>query len=147
MIGAEKLERRRLWLRCILAVAYFVVGVIHLKSPHVFIPIMPRWVPFPHDVILATGLCEIAGALGILTLRWRKLAGIMLALYAICVFPANIKHALDNVAIGGSHLTWWYHGPRLLLQPVIVWWSLFAGGVINWPFKLSEDSGHRHNIY
>jgi hypothetical protein len=30
--------------------------------------------------------------------------------------------------------SWWYHGPRLALQPVIVWWALYCGNVISWPF-------------
>jgi hypothetical protein len=29
---------------------------------------------------------------------------------------------------------WLYHGPRLLLQPVLVWWALYAGAVTDWPF-------------
>ena len=32
-------------------------------------------------------------------------------------------------------LGWAYHAPRLLFQPVIVWWALFAGGITNWPFS------------
>jgi uncharacterized membrane protein len=65
--------------------------------------------------------------------RLRRAAGIGLALYAVCVFPANIKHALDQVAIGGTTLGWWYHGPRLAFQPVIVWSALWASHAITWP--------------
>ena len=43
-------------------------------------------------------LCELAGAAAMLTARWRCLAGIMLALYALCVWPANIKHAVEHIA-------------------------------------------------
>tara|TARA_B110001454_G_scaffold218985_1_gene248934 strand:- start:638 stop:898 length:261 start_codon:yes stop_codon:yes gene_type:complete len=62
----------------------------------------------------------------------------MLALYAICVFPANIKHAVSYVAIDGVQLGWWYHGPRLSFQPIIVWWSLFSSGVTDWPRKARQ---------
>jgi uncharacterized membrane protein len=58
----------------------------------------------------------------------------MLALYAICVFPANVKHAFENVQLPQLPSSWWYHGPRLALQPVIVWWALYCGHVISWPF-------------
>lgn len=95
---------------------------------------MPGWVPWPRRVILFTGCCEIAGAIALSTRRLRWLAGVMLAAYAVCVYPANIKHAVDHVAIGGTRLGLWYHIPRLLFQPVIVWWALFAGRVIDWPF-------------
>lgn len=98
-------------------------------------PIMPAWVPYPHEVILITGVCEVVGAVALMTTRLRHLAGIMFAAYAVCVFPANIKHALDHVTLAGTQLGWWYHGPRLAFQPVFVWWALFAGGVVNWPFR------------
>ncbi len=84
---------------------------------------------------MATGLCELAGAAGLMTRRFRAAAGIGLALYAVCVFPANIKHAMDGLPAGQVQLGWWYHAPRLALQPVIVWWALYAGGVVNWPFR------------
>jgi len=127
-------ERGRAISRWVLAAAYLLVGIIHLRSPDAFLPIVPGWVPWPRETILATGICEIAGAAALLTARLRRLAGIMLAAYAVCVYPANIKHAIDHVAIGGPALGWWYHGPRLALQPVLVWWALFAGGVVAWPF-------------
>ena len=59
----------------------------------------------------------------------------MLALYAVCVFPANVHHALDHVAVAGLPSSWWYHAPRLLFQPVFVWWALWAGEVVDWPFR------------
>lgn len=112
-----------------------MAGALHLFTPETFLLITPDWVPFPRLVILGTGICEIVGAAGLLTKNWRRAAGMGLALYAVCVFPANIKHALT--AIGDTPVPpgWWYHGPRLLFQPVLVWWALFAGAVVRWPFQ------------
>ncbi len=121
--------------RWVLAACYLLAGVAHLSSPGPFLLITPGWVPFPRQVIAATGLCELAGAAGLLTRRLRRAAGIGLALYAVCVFPANIKHALVGLPAGQVQLGWWYHGPRLALQPVLVWWALFAGEVVDWPFR------------
>ena len=123
------------WLaRGPLAVIYLLAGVAHLATPGGFLAIVPSWVPQPQAVVAATGVCEIAGAIGLVTVRFRWWAGVMLALYALCVFPANVHHALADVAIGGVRLSWAYHAPRLLLQPVIIWWALYAGGVTGWPF-------------
>ena len=130
-----RVEPLRTGLRLVLAVLYVAVGVAHLRSTHGFLPIMPAWVPHPLEVILFTGVCEIAGGLGLLVPPLRKAAGVMLALYAVCVFPANLHHALDHVVAPGLPSSWWYHGPRLAFQPVFVWWALFAGGVIEWPFR------------
>jgi uncharacterized membrane protein len=121
-------------LRGVLSLIYAYVGYRHLHAPEFFLPIVPEWVPAPRLVVLATGVCEILGAVAMLTGRFRYAAGVMLALYAVCVYPANIKHALDSIAIGGTKLGWGYHGPRLAFQPVFVWWALFAGAVIDWPF-------------
>lgn len=129
--GSEPWRRALRWL---LVIVYFVAGVAHLHSPQFFMRIVPAWVPMPYETIIVTGLCEIAGAIALLLPRWRGAAGIMLALYAVCVYPANIKHAIDDLALGGTHLGWWYHAPRLALQPVMVWWALIAGGVTDWPF-------------
>jgi len=135
------METTRTVLRWVLAIVFVVVGVVHLTQPEILLPIVPNWVPAPRLSILVTGACEIAGGLALLTHRLRRLAGIMLALYAVCVYPANIKHAFDNIPLGGNHLSWWYHGPRLAFQPVIVWWALFCGEVVTWPFSQSLMPG------
>lgn len=93
---------------------------------------------------MATGVCELAGAAALLTRRFRAFAGVMLALYAVCVFPANLKHAFYNVDVPGLPSSWLYHAPRLALQPVLVWWALFAARVVDWPFaRAIRKAGER----
>lgn len=121
-------------LRWLLALAYAYAGYRHLATPAPFLAITPPWVPQPAFVVAATGVAELAGALGLMLPPVRKAAGWGLALYALCVWPANIHHALANVAINGETLSWWYHGPRLALQPLIIWWALWASGSTDWPF-------------
>ncbi|WP_213879289.1 DoxX family protein [Pseudomonas sp. dw_358] len=122
-------------LRLLLAAVYLIAGFFHLYATAGFVAIVPDWVPWPATVVVVTGICEWLGALGLLLPRTRRLAGIMLALYAICVFPANLKHAFDHVATGGTVLGWGYHVPRLLFQPVLVWWPLWCTDVIRWPAR------------
>ncbi len=59
----------------------------------------------------------------------------MFTLYAIAVYPANLKHAIEGIVVPGLPESWWYHGPRLAAQPVLVWWALFATGWTSWPFS------------
>ena len=110
---------------------YVPFGLIHLFAPHSFLPIMPPKVPFPREVVIATGVAEILGGLGLLLPRTRKAAAMGLALYAIGVYPANVHHALARKRVPPLPDSWWYHGPRLALQPAFVWWALFAGGLIH----------------
>lgn len=118
-----------------LSAIYAIAGVFHLAKTDAFVKITPDWVPMAHEVIIVTGICELAGAAALLTGRFRGAAGIALAAYALCVYPANIKHAVDSLSGPGTpQLGWWYHVPRLAFQPVMVWWALFAGGVVQWPF-------------
>ena len=145
-MGGLRVERGRTIARWVLAVAYFAAGCFHLATPGTFMLITPGWVPYPRQVILATGLCELAGAAGLLTRRFRHAAGIALALYAVCVFPANIKHAIDGLPPGQVQLGWWYHAPRLALQPVLVWWALFAGGVVTWPYPVTTVRTGRESL-
>ena len=107
---------------------YGVAGVAHLLLAPAFLKIVPAWVPWPEATVMATGVAELAGATGLLTRRLRAAAGWGLAAYAVCVFPANVQHAVHDLG-GGVGLGWWYHAPRLFLQPVIAWWALWGSGV------------------
>ncbi|NIJ39178.1 putative membrane protein [Sphingopyxis panaciterrae] len=121
-------------LRWLLVIAYAAAGCLHLARPAPFLAIIPPWVPEPELVIAATGVAELAGAAGLMLPATRKVAGWGLAFYALCVWPANFHHALAHIAIGGETLGWWYHGPRLAAQPLIIWWALWASGAVDWPF-------------
>ncbi|MDB5470790.1 MAG: hypothetical protein JWR84_2350 [Caulobacter sp.] len=134
-------SRSRLIACWILGPFYVAFGLLHLAAAASFLPIMPPYVPEPLLVVQATGLAEIAGGVGLLVPRLRRWAGLGLALYAVGVFPANLHHAFGGVHVPGLPDSWWYHGPRLLLQPVLVALALWAGG---WfaprPFKKGLDS-------
>jgi uncharacterized membrane protein len=124
----------------LLALFYAFAGYMHLHSPEGFLAITPKWVPYPEEVVAFTGVAEILGAIGLLVprqwLSWaRPAAGIGLALYALCVWPANFNHAFNNIPMNGKTISWWYHGPRLLAQPLIIWLALWVGEATNWPFR------------
>ncbi len=133
-LGAPGLADGPARMRAGLAVALAVVGADHLFSPWRYLPMLPEIVPFPHATVLFTGLCEIAGGIGLLVPRLRRLAGVMLAVYFVCVFPANIRNALlSGPGVEGLPSAAWYYWARLPLQPVFVWWALRAAEVIAWP--------------
>lgn len=117
-------------LRWLLAVFYFVAGVIHIARPAPFLTIMPDWVPMPEAVVLFTGVAEILGAIGLaqwFSLPLRRAAASGLALYALCVWPANINHFMLDVAKPSGGLGLAYHVPRMFAQPAIIWLALWVG--------------------
>ncbi len=131
------MTRLRPALRWLLAVLYAMAGYFHLAAPDPFLGIMPLWVPLPQEVVRWTGVAEIAGAIALAQPWSRGLqrgGGIGLALYAVCVFPANINHFALDMARASGGLGLGYHLPRMVLQPILVWLALWTGGVTNWPF-------------
>lgn len=128
-------ERARLPMRGVIAALYTSAGVAHLVSPGELLRITPDWVPFAPAVIFATGVFELVASVALLTRPFRRWAGIAMAVYAVCVWPANFKHAFEAIDVAHIPNSWLYHGPRLILQPVIVWWALFSAGVIDWPWR------------
>ena len=77
---------------------------------------------------------EIAGGIGLLLPELRRLAGAMLALYFVAVFPANLHNALNGLAVEGLPQAQWYYWVRLAFQPCAVWWALYCAQLIGWPF-------------
>jgi len=109
------------------------VGVDHFVVPRRYLPMIPKIMPFPRALVLFTGLCEIAGGVGLLIPALRMASGWALALYFVCVFPANLKNlknALCGQRVEGLPQARWYYWLRLGLQPLVIGWALFAAGVI-----------------
>nr|WP_137677745.1 DoxX family protein [Parerythrobacter lutipelagi] len=128
----------RAGLRWLLALFYAFAGYAHLADPAPFLTIMPSAVPFPEAIVFWTGIAELAGALGLIqpwSAKLRRAAGIGLALYALCVWPANINHFVMDMASKDSGLGLAYHVPRMIAQPVIIWLALWVSGTTDWPFR------------
>jgi uncharacterized membrane protein len=85
---------------------------------------VPPSVPNPEFMVTFTGLCEIAGAAGLLVPRTRRIAALALIVFLLAVLPANIHAARAGVTLRGAAVTPLV--PRVALQLlfiVLVWWS------------------------
>ncbi|MGB3166230.1 MAG: DoxX family protein, partial [Alteraurantiacibacter sp.] len=96
----------RTGLRWLLALLYAYAGYRHIVDPAPFLRITPEWVPLAKSVILWTGVAEIAGAIALVqpfSKRLRQAGCLGLAVYALCVWPANINHmAMDLTSADGG---------------------------------------------
>lgn len=117
-------------MRLALAMALLFAGVDHWLTPGRYLPMMPDYLPWHLPLVLFTGTCEIAGALGLLLPRTRRLAAGLLALYFVCVFPANVHNAMNGLMVEGLPQVQWYYWLRLPFQPLIILWTLYAGGLL-----------------
>lgn len=115
--------------RLLLAAFFAFAGIAHFVYADALARIVPPFIPNPVLVVQLTGLAELAGALGLLTRRFRHAAGIALALYCLCVWPANFYHALLDWRTG-TGLPMAYHALRLPLQPLLIAWCIWVGGSV-----------------
>ncbi|GCD91858.1 DoxX family protein [Nocardioides sp. LS1] len=79
----------------VLAGLFAVSGVVHLVKPEVYEPLMPSWVPAHREVILGSGVAELACAAGLVVPQTRRVAGVASAALLVGVYPGNVKMAMD----------------------------------------------------
>jgi uncharacterized membrane protein len=79
----------------LLAGIFAISGAIHLARPETYEPLMPDFVPAHREVILTSGVAELACAAGLLHPRTRRLAGLTSAVLLVAVYPGNLKMAHD----------------------------------------------------
>jgi uncharacterized membrane protein len=108
----------------------FAVMLLFTASAHFtpmkedLIRMTPRWVPWPRAMVFFTGLCEIAGAIGLVIPMTRRAAGIALILFFIAVLPANIHAARAGITLRRRPPTpLWLRVPMQVLFIFLAWWS------------------------
>lgn len=120
------LEIAQLVLRVVLAAVFAFMGVLHFvpsarRGMRAMIPpaLRRRGWPSPAFLVAFTGVCELAGAAGLLV-PWdglRLAAGICLVVFLVAVFPANAYAAAHRERFGRTAVPFW---PRLAGQVVLI---------------------------
>jgi uncharacterized membrane protein len=123
--------RARTIARFALAGAMVFAGFSHLFwARKEFQAQVPEWVPMdPDGVVMASGGVEITLGVGLALLnRDRVLVGRLLAAFFILIFPGNLAQYLNH-ADGFGLNSDTSRFVRLLFQPVLVAWALWATGI------------------
>jgi uncharacterized membrane protein len=109
----------------LLVAAFFgFAGVSHFTNEAFFVRIVPPWLPAPLLMVQLSGIAEIAGGVGVLIPRTRRLAGFCLLALLAAVYPANVHMALHPEQFPDMTPTALY--ARLPFQFVFaacVWWA------------------------
>ncbi|MFC0133511.1 DoxX family protein [Massilia eurypsychrophila] len=110
--------------RVLLAAFFIVGGVMHFVLPDAYARVMPPWLGWHAELVAISGLCEIAGGVGVLSPRLRRVSGWGLIALSIAVLPANVQMLLHGVA--DSRPAWQIAllVLRLPLQAALIWWIL-----------------------
>lgn len=111
--------------RWALAIMFAFTGVSHFFLTGSMSRMLPDFVPLRPEIILASGLAEIALAIGLLFEKSARTAGILIVLFLIAILPSNIYAAIMRVEVGGHA-----NGPvyllfRVPLQIFFIWWAYY----------------------
>jgi uncharacterized membrane protein len=79
-----------------LATIFAGSGTLHLVRPEVYEPIVPRSLPAHRELVIVSGVAELACAAGLLGGRTRRVAGLASAALLVGIFPANVQMSLDH---------------------------------------------------
>jgi len=101
---------------------FVAAGTLHFTHTRVYMRIMPPYVPAHRELVLASGVAEIAGGLALLHPRTRRAGGWWLIATLLAVLPANVHMALHPEQFpevpGGRAALW----ARLPFQGAFIAW-------------------------
>jgi uncharacterized membrane protein len=103
----------------IVAALFLASGVLHLVNPAAFVWLMPPWLPLQTELIVISGVMELAAAIGLIFKQcWAPLLTILTLL---AVWPANWWFAIDSLTTNPDiALIAWL---RLPLQLPLLWFA------------------------
>ena len=116
-------------MRVALAAMFTLTGVSHFAATESFLLMVPEFLPLRREAIYLSGVAELAGAAGLLVPQLRRAAGLGLAALLVAVVPANINVALNNVQVDLVPSSPVYQWGRILMQPLLVWFVVWASGL------------------
>ena len=117
------------WQACArdaLSLMLVFTGVSHFTfMKEDFVRMMPPSIPWPRALVYFTGLCEIAGAVGLLLPEFRRAAAYASDRFLSWPYlPANIHAARAGVTLRGKPATnLWLRIPMQMLFIAIALWS------------------------
>ncbi|MCY1019790.1 DoxX family membrane protein [Pyxidicoccus sp. MSG2] len=117
--------------RAAVAAGLFFIGagVMHFLMPARYEAMIPPQLPSPLFWVLLSGVFQVAGGVGMLLQRTRRLAALGLIALLLAILPANLHEAAANSASHVLPLPDWYFWLRIPFQLVYIAWVAWAGGL------------------
>jgi uncharacterized membrane protein len=89
-------------LRVLVALPLLASGPMHFARTALYASIIPPFFPYRPQLVLLSGVLELAGAIGLLLPFFQRAASVCLAILMIVIFPANVYAA--NQTVGNLHM-------------------------------------------
>lgn len=104
----------------LLAAFWVLAGTNHFAMPKAYESIVPDWLPADRELVIWSGVAEIAGGIAVVPSRTRRLARWWLLAVLAAVYPANVQMALHPERYERiPPVALW---ARLPLQFLCAWW-------------------------
>jgi uncharacterized membrane protein len=116
--------------RIALSIMLIFTAIGHFLYTEGMAMMLPDFFPFKEEVVILTGLIEIAAAAGLLLHKTYRITSWLLIILFIAVLPANIYAAVQQVSYQKAN----YQGPgagylwfRIPLQLLFIGWVYYFG--------------------
>ncbi|MBK1897074.1 DoxX family protein [Chryseobacterium paridis] len=116
-----------------LGMAVFIVftGFAHFKFQKGMAMMIPDFIPAKMFWVYATGIIEIAAGIGLMIPSLRETTAILLIIFYVLVFIANINSSRKNINLfkgdyTGPGMTYLYK-ERLPMQIILIAWTWYFG--------------------
>lgn len=115
-------------LSVVLGLFFINVGIAHFQDPEWFEPIVPDILGNATFWVLVTGGMEIGLGLGLIIPKTRKYSGMLMALFLVAIYTANLNMWINDVPLEGKTFATIWHVLRLIGQILMILIALWVGG-------------------
>ena len=102
---------------------YILNGLNHFLNADAYIAIMPTYLPWHSQLVLLSGVAEIAVGAGVLIPATRVTAAWGIIALLILIFPANLYVAMNGLPYVGDEPNAVLNWVRLPFQLVLIAWA------------------------
>ena len=121
---AAFLKRLSFW---VMAGFYLAAGINHFRHPDFYLPLIPKYLPFPWSINVVSGIAEIALALGLTISRTRRYAAWGIMVMLVLFIPSHVYFIqIGSCVEGGLCVEPWIAWVRLvIIHPLLILWAWY----------------------
>ncbi|QDU62974.1 hypothetical protein Pan216_38480 [Planctomycetes bacterium Pan216] len=123
MVATRRPEWRR-WGGVVgVALVFAFTGIGHFVKTEPMARMMPEAIPWRHEIVLVSGVLELALAVLVLVPGPRREVGLGIAVLLVLLLPINVHAAISRIPMGGHAWGPVYLLIRVPLQLILIAWT------------------------